>query len=133
IGSLAGREIRAWFAGGVFGRIDSGAGGLLGLTQGLLVIWLAGGLLAAGPLPTLANQAQRSLAIQTLNRVLPPPTEIAGELGRWLDASGLPRVFVGIEPFPAAPVDLPPDPAVRAIAEKAIPSTVEVDGVACNY
>jgi len=133
IGSLAGREIRARFARGVFGRIDSGAGGMLGLTQGLLVIWLAGGLLAAGPLPSLANQAQRSLAIQTLNGVLPPPTEVAGELGRWLDASGLPQVFVGIEPFPAAPVDLPSDPAVRAIAERAIPSTVEVDGVACNY
>jgi len=132
-GSLLGREIRLRFARGVFGALDSWAGGLLGLAQGLLVIWLAGGLLAAGPLPSLANQAQRSIAIRTLNEVLPPPTEIAGELGRWLDASGLPEVFVGFEPFPAPPVDLPSDPAVRAIAEKAIPSTVEVDGIACSY
>lgn len=119
--------------GGMIGRMDTVAGALLGLGQGILVIWLAGGLLAAGPLPSLAMQAQRSVAVRTLDRVLPPPTQIAGELARLLDASGLPEVFVGLEPFPAPAPDLPDDPTAREIAEVAIPSTVEVLSLACSY
>jgi S1-C subfamily serine protease len=133
IGSAIGYEIRGRLGGGVLAGMDSAGGGFLGLGQGMLVVWLVGGLLAAGPLPNLAAQAQRSAAVRALSGILPSPTAIAGELGRWLDASGLPEVFVGLEPIPAPPVDLPKDPAVRAIAERAIPSTVEVDSQACSY
>ena len=131
-GSQLGIAIRMRI-GGVLGNLDSVAGAGLGLAQGILVIWLAGGLLAAGPLPSLAAQAQRSVAVRTLDRVLPPPTQIAGELARLLDASGLPEVFVGLEPFPAPAPDLPDDPTARAIAEVAIPSTVEIQSLACSY
>ena len=133
IGSAAGHEIRVRLGRGVLAGVDSAGGAILGLGQGILVIWLIGGLLAAGPVPNLASQAQRSFAVRALTGVLPSPTTIAGELGRWLDASGLPEVFVGLEPIPAPPVNLPSDPAVRAIAEKAIGSTVEVDSQACSY
>jgi S1-C subfamily serine protease len=133
IGSAVGFEIRLRLGRGVLGKIDTAGGALLGLAQGVLVIWLLGGLLAAGPVPGLAAQAQRSVAIRTLSALLPSPTLIAGQLGRWLDASGLPEVFVGLEPIPGPPVTLPADPAVRAIAGKAIPSTVEVDSQACSY
>src|SRR3972149_3719406 len=125
--------IRAGLGRGVLAGADSVGGGIIGLGQGLLVVWLAGGLLAAGPLPNLAAQAQRSVAVRTLNGFLPPPTQIAGELGRWLDASGLPEVFVGLEPIPAPPVGLPSDPTARALAQLAIPSTVEVHSQACSY
>ena len=131
-GSQIGLQVRLRI-GGVLGRLDTVAGALLGLAQGILVIWLAGGLLAAGPLPSLAAQAQRSVAVRTLDRVLPPPTQIAGELSRLLDASGLPEVFVGLEPFPAPAPDLPDDPTARAIAKVAIPSTVEIQSLACSY
>jgi S1-C subfamily serine protease len=133
IGSAAGHEVRIRLNGPLLTGLESVGGGLLGLAQGILVIWLAGGLLAAGPLPALAAQAQRSVAVRVISAVLPPPTSIAGELGRWLDASGLPEVFVGLEPIPAPPVTLPDDPAVRAIAQGAIGSTVEVDSQACSY
>jgi S1-C subfamily serine protease len=132
LGSALGYEIRTRLGRGVLAGMDSAGGGILGVGQGLLVIWLVGGLLAAGPLPNLANQAERSAAVRALSGILPSPNAIAGELGRWLDSSGLPEVFVGLEPLPAPPVQLPSDPAVRAIAEKAIPSTVEVDSQACN-
>ncbi len=133
VGSAAGYAIRARMGRGVLAGMDSAGGGLLGAGQGLLVIWLIGGLLAAGPLPGLAAQAQRSAAVRALSGILPSPTAIAGELGRWLDASGLPEVFVGLEPLPAPPVTLPSDPIARAIGEKAIASTVEVDSQACSY
>ena len=49
-GSQLGIQLRMRM-GGVLGNLDTLAGAGLGLAQGILVIWLAGGLLAAGPLP----------------------------------------------------------------------------------
>ena len=77
------------------------------------IVWLAGGLLAEGPVPRLAETAGGSTAVRTLALFLPPPTEIAAGLGGWLDTTGLPDVFVGFEPLPAPPVDRPDDPAAR--------------------
>ena len=132
-GSTLALQVRLRLSRGLLTTLDSLAGAALGLGQGILVIWLAGGLLAAGPLPTLAAQAQRSVAVRTLDGFLPPPTRIAGELSRLLDASGLPEVFIGLEPLPAPPPDLPEDPDARAIAEAAIPSAVEIQAIACTY
>ncbi len=133
IGAAVGREIRVRLGQGIVAGLDAVGGGFLGLGQGILLVWLIGGVLAAGPVPNLASQVQRSAAVRALGEILPSPMAIAGELGRWLDASGLPEVFVGLEPIPAPPVNLPTDPAVRAIAERAIPSTVEVNSIACGY
>ena len=99
--------------------VDRVLGGVVGAAQALLVVWLIGGLLAAGPMRSLATQAQTSLVVRGLNGVLPAPTEIAVELGRLLDDTGLPDLFVGLEPLPAPPVAQPDDPAAEAIAAAA--------------
>jgi S1-C subfamily serine protease len=98
-----------------------------------LIVWLAGGLLAIGPVPRLTEAAQTSTAIRTLNAALPPPGEIAAELGTLLDGSGLPEVFVGLEPIPLPPVDPPTDAIARAIAVAAEASTVRVSAAACGF
>lgn len=131
IGSAVGRSAAAKLGHGVFGAIDRLLGAGVGAAQALLVVWLTGGLLAAGPSPSLASQAQTSIVVRGLNQVLPAPTELAGELARLLDDSGLPNLFVGLEPLPAPPVDLPSDPIVRALAETAQPSTVKVTAATC--
>ena len=131
IGSAIGRSVAALLGQGVFGAIDRLLGAGVGAAQALLVVWLTGGLLAAGPSPTLAGQAQTSVVVRGLNQVLPAPTELAGELARLLDDSGLPNLFVGLEPLPAPPVDLPDDPLVRALAARAQPSTVKVTAATC--
>ncbi|MBA2313910.1 MAG: MarP family serine protease [Chloroflexi bacterium] len=132
VGSGAGRAVGRALGNGVLGALDRLAGGVLGAVQALLIVWLAGGLLAAGPVPRLAAQAQTSTAVRSLAAVLPPPTEIAVGLGRLLDASGLPDVFVGLEPLPAPPVDRPDDPRARAIAAVAEGSTVKVTSRTCG-
>ena len=133
-GSSLGARIRARLVNhGFLGTLDRAAGGLLGLAQGILVVWLVGGALAAGPVPQLAAVVQRSGIVRGLATILPPPTEVVGELGKWLDSSGLPDVFVGLEPFPAPSVDTPTDPEAEAIAQKAIPSTFIVRANACGY
>jgi S1-C subfamily serine protease len=131
IGSAIGRSAAVLLGKGVFGAIDRLLGACVGAGQALLVVWLTGGLLAAGPSPSLAGQAQTSVVVRGLNQVLPAPTELAGELARLLDDSGLPNLFVGLEPLPAPPVELPNDPFVRALAARAQPSTVKVTAATC--
>jgi S1-C subfamily serine protease len=131
IGSAVGRTAAAMLGKGVFGAIDRLLGAAVGAAQALLVVWLTGGLLAAGPSASLASQAQTSVVVRGLNQILPGPTELAGELAQLLDDSGLPNLFVGLEPLPAPPVQLPDDPFVRALAAKAQPSTVKVSAATC--
>ena len=133
IGSKLGRYVTGALGGGFLGAADRVGGAFVGAAQALLIVWLAGGLLAIGPVPRLTTAAQTSTAIRSLNGILPPPAEIAGELGNLLDASGLPDVFVGFEPLPRAPVDLPTDTAARAIAKLAEASTVRINTAACGF
>jgi S1-C subfamily serine protease len=132
IGSSFGATIGRRLGNGVLSGLDRIAGALAGLAQGLLVVWLVGGLLAAGPVPQMAAQAQRSLVIRTISDVLPPPTAYVDQLAAWLDATGLPEVFIGLEPFPAAPVDRPTNAQADQIAEAAASSTLVVRATACG-
>ncbi len=133
LGSAIGRAIARSLGGGVLGAADRVAGGFTGAAQALLIVWLAGGLLAIGPIPRLTEAAQTSTAIRTLNAALPPPGEIATELGSLLDASGLPEVFVGLEPLPQPAIDPPTDATARAIAELAEASTVRISAATCGF
>lgn len=133
LGSAVGRAAARALGTGVIGAADRVAGAFVGAAQALLIIWLAGGLLALGPVPRLAEAAQTSTAVRGLNAVLPPPTEVASELGGMLDASGLPEVFIGFDPLPRPEVELPEDATARAIAEVAAASTFRVVASTCGY
>jgi S1-C subfamily serine protease len=132
LGASLGRAAGEQLDGGLLGALDRVAGALGGAVQGVLIVWLVGGMLAVGPLPGLAQAAQTSVAVRTLDRALPPPTLLVAELGRLLDASGLPDVFIGLEPLPRPPVDLPDDPALQALAAAASASTVRVVAATCG-
>jgi S1-C subfamily serine protease len=133
IGSAIGRAVAIRLRGGVLGSADRVLGGFVGAGQALLVVWLVGGLLAAGPMRFLATQAQTSLAVRTMSRILPPPTEFAAELANLLNDTGIPELFVGLEPLPAPDVERPTDPAARAIAAKALDSAFRVSAATCLY
>jgi S1-C subfamily serine protease len=133
IGSTLGRRLTTALGTGVLGAADRVAGAFIGVAQAVLIIWLVGGLLAIGPVPRLTEAAQTSKALRALGVVFPPPADFALELGRVLDATGLPAVFVGFEPIPAAPVDRPDDPTAKALAKAALASVVKVSTAACGY
>ena len=114
LGSAIGRAIADRLGEGVLSGMDRVAGGLVGAAQALLIIWLAGGLMVASPFPRLAQTASQSTAVRTIDGYLPPPTEVIGQIAGALDDSGLPDVFVGLEPIPLQPVDTPDGPAGRA-------------------
>ncbi len=133
VGSTFGRRIATSLGTGVLSAADRVAGAFVGIAQGLLIIWLVGGLLALAPVLRLTEAAQTSKAIRALNAVLPAPGDFAMGLGRMLDSTGLPAVFVGFEPLPQAPVDLPGDPIVQRLAKAALSSTVKVSAGACGF
>jgi S1-C subfamily serine protease len=133
LGGAVGRSIAGHLGTGLLGAADRTAGAGFGVIQVLLIVWLTGSLLAEGPVPRLAETAGGSTAVGTLALFLPPPTELAGGLGGWLDTTGLPDVFVGFEPLPAPPVARPNDPAARAIAAVAEASTLKVTAATCGF
>jgi S1-C subfamily serine protease len=131
-GGGAGRWAVQGLGTGLLSRADRVAGATLGAIQALLIVWLAGGLLAEGPIPRMAEAAGSSTVVRTMSAVLPPPTTFAVELRTWLDASGLPDVFIGFEPLPAPPVQRPGDAQAEAIAAGAEASTLKVVAATCG-
>lgn len=132
VGSTLGRAAADRMGEGFLGGLDQVAGGLVGAAQAILIVWLAGGLLAAGPFPTLAKQASTSKAVRLTDAYLPPATEVIGDIAKSLDSSGLPDVFVGLEPIPLEPVDVPPTALATKIADIAISGTARVTAQACQ-
>jgi len=133
VGGAIGRAMANRLRGGVLDRVDRVLGGFVGAGQALLVAWLIGGLLAAGPMRSLALQAQTSFVVRGLTGVLPAPTEIATELSRLLSDTGIPDLFVGLDPLPAPDVVRPTDPAAKAIAARALDSVVRVSARTCTF
>lgn len=131
-GSAIGRAVARGLGSGVLGAADRIGGAFVGIAQAILVVWLVGGLVAGGSALRIAQIAQTSTILRVLDRVLPPPTEVALELGQLLDDSGLPDVFVGLEPIPAPPVDRPDDPTARAIAGLAASSMARISAQTCG-
>ena len=132
VGSGLGRVLAGQLGRGVLSSMDRVAGGLLGAIQALLIVWLVGGLLASGPFPTLGRAATQSAVVRGVDQFLPPPTEVVGEIAGALDASGLPDVFVGLDPMPLPPVDTPTDPQAARIARAAMAGTARISTRACN-
>lgn len=132
LGASIGRAASRALGRGLLGALDQVSGALVGAAQAVLIIWLMGGVLAAGPFPTLTGLAQNSRALRIVDGLLPPPTEIVLDLGHLLDDTGLPDVFIGLEPLPAAPVALPSDSVARAIGQRAAASVLRVVADGCQ-
>ena len=132
VGSTIGRSLRRRWPEGPAAMLDGALGGVVGVLQAIVVIWLVGALLANVPVTSVASQVQRSTAIRTVDRFMPPAGAITGEIARIAGSSGLPELFIGLEPFPAAPVDLPADSVAAGIARTASGSVVRVEAQACD-
>ncbi|HEX3264355.1 MAG TPA: MarP family serine protease [Candidatus Limnocylindrales bacterium] len=132
LGAMGGRAASQALGRGFLGALDRVAGGLVGAAQAILILWLAGGVVASGPFPTLSQIAQTSTALRVVDRFLPPPTEIVLDLGNILDDSGLPDVFIGLEQLPAPDIALPSDALARQLGAAAAPSVLRVVADGCH-
>lgn len=132
LGATAGRAASRALGTGLMGALDRVSGAVVGAAQAVLILWLAGGVFASGPFPTLSQIAQSSTALRIVDGFLPPPTEIVVGLGQILDDSGLGNVFIGLEQLPAPDIGLPSDALARQIGKRAAPSVLRVIADGCN-
>jgi uncharacterized membrane protein required for colicin V production len=112
--------------------LDAVGGAVVGVAHVVLLVWLVGGMLAAGMAPGIAAAARDSVALRIVGERLPPPTVVAGRLMAMLDTTDLPPLFAGLEPRPAPPVDLPADAESRALADSAAASTAKITSTGCG-
>ena len=132
IGSAAGAALRRRMGSGVIGGLDTGAGAVFGLVRGLFLAWLMGGLATALPYPGVATEARQSTIVRALDSRLPSPVVLAAQLGRLIEATGLPDVFVGAPPAADIPTGGPTEEQAQQIAGDAPRSTMRVEAVACG-
>ena len=136
VGEASGAAIGATMSRGIgsgpLRPLDMAGGAIVGAAHVVLFVWLVGGLLATGVSPTLGPTARDSVAIRVTGERLPPPGAVAGRIMDLLASTDLPGLFAGLEPPPAAPVDLPADSRVAGLAESAIASTTRITSAGCG-
>ncbi len=132
IGGAIGGAIRRRMGRGVLSGVDQGAGAVFGFARGIFTVWLLAGLLGLFPVPSIAAEARQSTLLRAIETRLPSPVVIAAELGRIIQAAGLPDVFVGAPPPINVPEGGPSEAAAEAIAGDARASTVRVEATACG-
>ncbi|HEY7023658.1 MAG TPA: MarP family serine protease [Candidatus Limnocylindrales bacterium] len=131
VGSAAGATLRRRMGRGVVGGVDTGAGAAFGFVRGLFLVWLMGGLAALLPMAGVANEARQSAIVSALESRLPSPVVIAAQLGRLMEATGLPDVFVGAPPADV-PTGGPSQAEANQIGAAARASTLKVEAIACT-
>jgi S1-C subfamily serine protease len=131
-GAAIGTRMSIGLRGSPLRPVDALGGALVGAAHVVLLVWLVGGMLAAGMAPTLGAVARDSVAVRVATDRLPPPLSVAGGLLTLLDTTDLPSLFAGLEPPAAAPVALPADAEARALAQSALASTTRITGSGCG-
>ena len=132
LGAAIGAQLSHGLRASPFRPIDALGGAVVGAAHIVLLVWLLGGLLAMGMAPSLAPLARDSIAVQIATDRLPAPMSVAGRLLTLIDTTDLPPLFGGLEPPPAAPVDLPPDAEAQALARSALASTARITASGCG-
>jgi S1-C subfamily serine protease len=112
--------------------LDMAGGAVVGVAHVVLLVWLLAALVTTGVSPALGPAARESVAIRIATERLPPPGAVAGRILELLAVTELPGLFAGLEPAPAAPVDLPGDSDVSALAASAEATTAKVTSSGCG-
>ncbi len=114
------------------GQADSVLGALVAVVAALAAVWLVAMLLSVGPTQQIASTVHRSAIVRTLMDRLPPAPGVFARLQQFISQTPFPRVFEGLEPIPAGPIQVPGNAIVQAAVNAAQPSTVRIKGVGCG-
>ncbi len=132
LGGSIGTALRRRMGRGVLSGVDQGAGAMFGFARGIFTVWLLAGLLGLFPVPSLGAEARQSTIVRAIETRFPSPVVLAAELGRIIQAAGLPDVFVGVPPPITIPEGGPSEAEAEQIAGAARLSTVRVEAAACG-
>lgn len=133
IGFAAGEPIRRRILrAGVHTATDSIGGAALSVVAVLTMCWFLGLSFSRGPSPEIAQQIQRSVALQILDNAAPRPPVFLASVEGILSGVNFSPVFAGLEPG-SLPPPLPIPASVDTIGVKrAAESVVKVAGFGCG-
>ncbi|MGI9017114.1 MAG: MarP family serine protease [Euzebya sp.] len=132
LGYVLGLRLKDAAARNGVGVADSLLGIAVGVATVVATVWIAGSVLAQGPIGSLARQVRESTVLAVIDDALPPPPDLFGRVAAFLDTQGFPQVFAGLGGSTAPPVDPPSQGAVAAAAAAGTPSTVQVEALGCG-
>jgi S1-C subfamily serine protease len=132
IGWLAGSWVRSRMRRTRFGAADAAGGSIVSMVAVLVAIWFLAFNLVNGPFPSLAGEIRGSAVVRTIERAMPAPPSLLGEVRHFFDRFGFPEVFTGLPPAPAGPVKWPSDAEAQRAFAGARGSMVRVVGEACG-
>lgn len=112
---------------------DNGFGGLISVISMLIGIWLVSAIIAASPsMPGLQTAIRSSAIINKLDRSLPPAPNVVAKLSHLIDPNGFPDVFIGNEPVPQTPINLPSLGSLADAVKTDRASVVRIKGQGCG-
>lgn len=131
LGLLIGNQLRLGIETGKGQALDQVAGAAAGMAGVLVLLWLILPTMASVP-GWPARQARTSELAGWLHDTLPEAPDAFLALRQLVGEDRFPEVFDALQPAP----DVGPPPAATgisaALSERIIPSTVKVEGVACD-
>jgi S1-C subfamily serine protease len=117
---------------GIHTSTDSIAGAALSTFAVLIMCWFLGLSFSRGPVPEIAQQIQRSVALRGMDTVAPKPPGFLASVAQVLAGVQFPPVFAGLEPT-GLPGALPvPTTIDTAGVKNAAQSVVKVSSVGCG-
>lgn len=130
LGEIVGLRLASYAERFHLRKLNNTLGAGFEIVFALLLIWILASPLSNMTSGSVGRSIHNSSIIGSLNSSLPPPPDLLSELGRVISASGLPQVFVGIEPKPQSTIDTASldTEAVRAAAK----SVVKIESYGCG-
>lgn len=132
IGSFLGLRLASVAHRSGAGALDSLLGVGVALVGVIVSVWIGASALSQGPVAPLAREIRDSEILATLDAALPPPPDLFGRLGAFLDTQGYPQVFAGLGGTTAPPASPPAEGVVAAAAAAGTPATVQVQALGCG-
>lgn len=113
-------------------KLDNGAGSVISAVSLLIGIWLLASILSTSSVTGLQAYVRDSRIIGQLDRLLPPAPTLMSKLGHLIDPNGFPDVFIGDEPVPRTPVNLPALGELASAVNSTRDSVVRIKGQGCG-
>jgi S1-C subfamily serine protease len=132
VGWMIGARLRVATRRSRLAGVDAAGGSVVAVVALLLATWFIALNLASGPWPPLSREIRNSAIVRTLDRTLPEPPAVLGQVRQFLNDVGFPQVFAGLPPAPGGPVKPPTNAQADAAFQSAAGSTLKVVGQACG-
>jgi S1-C subfamily serine protease len=113
-------------------KADNGLGSMLSAVSLLIAVWLIAYVVNGASASAPRKIVHDSRIINQLNRTLPSAPKVIAQLGHLIDPNGFPDVFIGNEPVPRTPVNLPSLGDLAGAVKADRDSVVRIKGQGCG-